>query len=431
MSMKKRHIISAISGVLLALSGTSATAQNEITVRDEHTGKDEVIPLPESMTTDLDSLLLEWNTRNYLTFDENCEGSDVNPSYDKEVYISRLSRLPNIMEMPYNEVVQKFIDQYSGRHRRSVSYMLGACNFYTPIFEEALESYQLPLELKYLPIIESALNPGATSRVGAAGLWQFMLTTGKQYGLEVNSLIDERRDPIKSSYAAARYLKDLYDIFGDWTLVIAAYNCGPGTVNKAINRAGKVKDYWTIYPYLPSETRGYVPAFIAANYIMNYYCDHNICPVNTKLPISTDTIMVNRDVHFEQITAMCNVSIDEVKALNPQYRTGLIPGSSRLCTLRLPSAGISAFLSAGDSIYNYKSDELFTRRRTTSVNTSTGSKRNTSSAAGNTGAKWVKVRKGDTLSALASRHRTTVTKLKKLNNLRSNNLRAGQSLRVK
>ena len=203
--------------------------------------------------------------------------------------------------MQYNEGVQKFINHYGGKLRRSVSFMHGANNFYMPIFEEALEAYNLPLELKYLPVIESALNPKAVSRVGATGLWQFMLSTGKRYGLEVNTLYDERRDPVKASYAAAHYLRDLYKIYDDWNLVIAAYNCGPAKVNKAIHRAKGETDYWKIYPYLPKETRGYVPAFIAANYIMNYYCDHNICPMVTELPMKTDTVEVNQDVHIEQI----------------------------------------------------------------------------------------------------------------------------------
>ena len=197
-----------------------------------------------------------------------------------------------------------------------------------------------------------------------------MISTGKVYGLDVNSLIDERRDPIKSSYAAAHYLQDLYQIFGDWTLVIAAYNCGPANVNKAIRRAGGSRDYWQIYPYLPQETRGYVPAFIAANYVMNYYCEHNICPMTTTLPPSTDTIIVDRDVHFDQIVAVCNVKAEEVKALNPQYRTGLIPGAKKSCILRLPTHGISAFIAAGDSVYTYKSDELFTNRSEVAVSQS-------------------------------------------------------------
>ena len=208
--------------------------EDELTVTDED-GNEEVIDFPEAMTYDLDSLMNLYMSKTYLSQDDDCQTGSENPTFDKEVYIDRLRRLPTVIEMPYNEVVQKFIDRYSGRLRHSVSYMLGAANFYVPIFEEALEAYDLPLELKYLPVIESALNPKAVSRVGAAGLWQFMLTTGKQYGLEVNSLVDERRDPVKASYAAAHYLKDLYKIFGDWHLVIASYNCGPENVNKAIH----------------------------------------------------------------------------------------------------------------------------------------------------------------------------------------------------
>ncbi|MDE6634803.1 MAG: lytic transglycosylase domain-containing protein, partial [Bacteroidaceae bacterium] len=326
----KRHIIVGLSLICTSLTGYAQNEVNRNTGQDNVTEQEEEIGLPEGMKSyELDSLLREWNVKNYLIFDGTCEGNGENPVYSKEEYITRLSHLPNVIDMPYNEVVRKLIDQYSGRLRRSVSIMLGAGNFYFPLFEEALESYQLPLELKYLPVIESALNPGATSRVGAAGLWQFMPATGKQYGLEITSLIDERRDPIKSSYAAARYLKDLYDIFGDWTLAIASYNCGPQNVSKAIKRAGGAKDYWTIYPYLPAETRGYVPAFIAANYIMNYYCEHNICPIKAQLPAGTDTIMVSRDVRLEQINELCGIGMDELKALNPQYRTTLVPGDAR------------------------------------------------------------------------------------------------------
>lgn len=420
--------------ITLSVLLTPAIAQHEITIHDDQTGQDEVIDLPEGMASDIDSLLQEWNVKNYLSFDEDCESTRENPVFPKETYINRLSRLPNVIEMPYNEVVGKFIDQYSGRLRRSVAYMLGACNFYTPIFEEALESYQLPLELKYLPVIESALNPKATSRVGAAGLWQFMIGTGKSYGLEVNSLIDERRDPIKSSYAAAHYLKDLYDIYGDWTLVIAAYNCGPANVNKAIRRANDRRDYWAIYPYLPRETRGYVPAFIAANYIMNYYCDHNICPVNTQLPASTDTLMLNRDVRVEQIVAMCNVKEEEVKALNPQYRTPLIPGSSRPCILRLPTHGISAFIGAGDSVYNYRSDELFTHRREVALTDPSAEARNgrkSSASRNSTGVKRVTVRKGDTLSTIAKRNGVSVSRLRRLNGITGSNIRVGQKIRIR
>ena len=370
----------------------------------------------------------------------------MNPTYDKQVYIDRLKRLPNVMEMPYNDIVQKFIDRYTNRLRHSVSYMLGAANFYVPIFEEALETYGLPLELKYLPVIESALNPKATSRVGAAGLWQFMVATGKQYGLEVNSLIDERRDPIKSSYAAARYLKDLYKIFGDWNLVIAAYNCGPENINKAIHRADGQADYWKIYPYLPRETRGYVPAFIAANYVMNYYCEHNICPMRTKLPAKTDTIMVNKDVHLKQISEVCGLSIDELRTLNPQYRRDIVNGGSRPSIIRLPANAVKTFIANEDSIYNYNSDNLLIRRSLVEVDDTTpstyvrksSSRKNSSGSKGRSGkkkrsskGKTITIKNGDTLSEIAARNHTTVKKLRQLNGIKGNNIRAGKKLKVK
>ena len=335
--------------------------EDEITVTDQ-AGREEVIEFPEAMTYDLDSLLNLYMSKTYLSEDSDCNMRNVNPTYTKEEYINRLSRLPTVMEMVYNEVVQKFIDRYSGRLRHSISYMLGASNFYIPIFEEALEVYQLPLELKYLPIIESALNPKAVSRVGATGLWQFMIGTGKQYGLQVNSHVDERRDPVKSSYAAARYLRDLYKVFGDWNLVIAAYNCGPENINKAIHRAKGEKDYWRIYPYLPKETRGYVPAFIAANYIMTYYSQHNICPMSTRLPAKSDTVMVSKNVHLEQVAEVVGINIDLLRSLNPMYRRDVIPGASEPLPLRLPQTEVGKFIDMEDSVYNYKIDELLSKR---------------------------------------------------------------------
>ena len=356
-------------------------SEDEIAVTDKE-GNEELIEFPEAMTYDLDSLLNLYMSRTYLTGTNDCEMKDVNPTYPREVYIDRLSRIPSVMELAYNDVVQKFIDRYAGRLRYSVSYMLGAMNFYMPVFEEALEAYQLPLELKYLPIIESALNPKAVSRVGATGLWQFMPATGKQYGLELNSLVDERRDPVKSSYAAARYLKALYRIFGDWNLVIAAYNCGPENINKAIRRAkaakGKTqegdvitaadKDYWHIYPYLPAETRGYVPAFIAANYIMTYYCEHNICPMTTRLPAQTDTIMVHRNVHLQQIAGVLGLDIDMLRSLNPEFRHDVVPGLTKPYAIRLPLADTGRFIDNEDSIYAYRADELLNKRIEVTIN---------------------------------------------------------------
>ena len=419
--------------LLLPLSLYAQTdIDNEITVTDND-GNEETIELPEAMTHDLDSLMNLYLSKKYLTEDEDCQMKDVNPYFEKEVYVDRLSRIPGIIEMPYNEVVQKFIDRYSGRLRHSVSYMLGASNFYMPIFEQALETYQLPLELKYLPVIESALNPTAVSRVGATGLWQFMLATGKMYGLNVNTLVDERRDPIKSSYAAARYLKDLYKVFGDWNLVIAAYNCGPENINKAIKRSNGEKDYWKIYPYLPKETRGYVPAFIAANYIMTYYCEHNICPMNTTLPEKTDTVMVDRNLHMEQVAAVCGLEMEQLRTLNPAYRHDVIPGATELACLRLPQTEIGRFLENEDSVYQYKTDSLLARRATVAVSETAykvgkSTKRSRSSRSRG---RTVTIRKGQTLSEIARQNGTTVSKLRRLNGIKGNNIRAGKKLRVR
>ena len=434
-----------ISAAMLLASNVAIQAQieedyegdeDEITVTDDN-GKEEVIEFPEAMTFELDSLLNLYMSKNYLDEDNDCRMKDINPVFEKEVYIDRLKRIPSIIEMPYNEVVQKFIDRYSGRLRHSVSYMLGASNFYMPIFEEALETYGLPLDLKYLPVIESALNPTAVSRVGATGLWQFMLATGKRYGLEVNTLVDERRDPIKASYAAANYLSDLYKVFGDWNLVIAAYNCGPDQINKAIHRSKGSKDYWQIYPYLPKETRGYVPAFIAANYIMTYYCEHNICPMTTRLPAKTDTVMVSRNVHLEQIAAVCNIDIEQLRTLNPAYRRDIVPGATKMSAVRLPHTEVGKFIDLEDSIYAYNAEVLFSKRATVEVNddvptyTRKSGRKSRSKKARSSRGRSVTVKSGQTLSEIAKRNGTTVAKLRRLNGIKGSNIRAGKKLRVR
>ena len=351
--MRKTYIIVMLLLLAFVPSARAQVNQEKTVTVTNANGKEEQIDLPTSMTEELDSTTQIYKAKNYLTRDPNCNMPDVNRTYTEEVYKQRLRKLPTIIEMPYNDIVQKFIDRYSGELRHSVAYMLGAQNFYIPVFEEALEAYDLPLELKYLPVIESALNPEAVSRVGAVGLWQFMLRTARRYDLTVNSLVDERRDLYKSSYAAAHYLSDLYKKLGDWNLVIAAYNCGADKINKAIRRSRGERDYWKIYPRLPKETRGYVPAFIAANYIMNYYCDHNICPLKTSLPEKTDTVMVDRDVHFEQIAHVLGMDVDELRDLNPQYRRDIVNGNSGLASIRLPEAMINKFIDNEDSIYAY------------------------------------------------------------------------------
>ncbi|MBR2203205.1 MAG: lytic transglycosylase domain-containing protein [Prevotella sp.] len=332
---------------------------SEILVKGSN-GREEVIEIPEGLIVD-DEQGDDYMTRTYLSGDSTAISPADSTTLATEVYIDRLRRMPTAIEMPWNEVVQKFIDRYSGRLRRTVSVMLGKSNFFMPAFEEALEVYGLPLELKYLPVIESALNPNAVSSVGAGGLWQFMVSTGKRYGLKVNTMIDERRDLVKSSLAAAHYLSDLYEMFGDWNLVIAAYNCGPGNITKAIQRSGGVKDYWQIYPYLPAETRGYVPAFIAANYIMTYYCEHDIVPMETTLPEATDTIMLFRNVHLEQVSKVLGIDIEKLRMLNPQYRRDIVTGYSEPTDLRLPKEYISKYIEMEDSIVAYNVDELMKR----------------------------------------------------------------------
>lgn len=417
---------------LLLVAASQVKAQSvDVVIRENGTERKESIDLPKSMTYPLDSLLNDWKAKNYIDLGKDCSTAEVNPVFSDSVYIDRLSRIPTVMEMPYNAIVRRFIDMYAGRLRNQVSFMLSACNFYMPIFEEALDAYGLPLELKYLPVIESALNPSAVSRAGASGLWQFMIGTGKIYGLESNSLVDERRDPIKASWAAARYLKDLYDIYGDWNLVIAAYNCGPGTINKAIRRANGETDYWKIYNYLPRETRGYVPAFIAANYVMTYYCDHNICPMETNIPVSTDTVKVNKNLHFEQIADICNVPLEQIKSLNPQYKKQIIPGNSKPYTLRLPIEAISTFIDRQDTIYAHRAGELFPNRRTVEVKDKAPQTRGRRAAVSGRGKlSHHTIRKGETLSSIAGRYGVSVKEIQRWNGMSGTRISAGKRLKI-
>ena len=421
----------------------------DVTINKDGKTKSEKIEIPTSMTYPLDSLLNDWQVKNFIDQQKECSTSPLNPYFADSVYINRLQRIPAVMEFPYNDIVRKFIDLYTTRMRNQVSFMLSAANFYIPIFEEALDAYDLPLELKYLPVIESSLNPRAVSRVGAAGLWQFMTYTARQYGLEINSLVDERRDPIKATWAAARYLKDLYNIYHDWNLVIAAYNCGPSNINKAVRRSGGKPDYWAIYNYLPRETRGYVPSFIAANYVMTYYCNHNICPMETNIPISTDTIQIDKELHFDQIAAVLNIDKKMIKSLNPQYKRDIIPGNSHSYSLKLPINDISRFIDNKDSIYNYKADELLANRRTVEVEPSAEptyykhsskkySRRHSYSSRskrhGRRNSKKSKthtIKSGETLSDIAERYHVSVKQLRKANKIKGNTIRAGKKLKIR
>lgn len=391
--------------------------------------RDDSMAVLESMSVNLDSLLHDWHSRKYLLYDSLCVGSGVNPDFPDSVYQERLSNLPTIVPMVYNQPVRAVIDRYASRSRALVSYMLGVMQFYSPIIEQALDFYGVPEELKYLPVIESAMNPVAVSRAGATGMWQFMYPTGKSYGLKLNSLVDERRDPIKATWAAAHHLRDMYDLLGDWTLAIAAYNCGAGNVNKAIHRSGGGKlDFWDIYWNLPRETRGYVPAFIAATYIMNYYAEHGICPMETTLPLANDTLMLHRNVYLQQISAVCDIDMEALRALNPQYKEDLIPAAFEPYSLRLPMDKIAVFIDKGDSVYAYQHDTFFPPKKVVEPKPVTNTRG--SAKPGKGGYITHKIRAGESLGTIARKYGVTVSQLKKWNGLRSDRITAGRTLKI-
>lgn len=349
-------------------------------------------------------------------FQIDCERTDSGAVYYSDsVYMARLQSLPYVMEMTYNKVVKSCIERYA-RCPKDVGYMLGIGNtYYFPMFEEALERHNVPLELKYLPVIESALNARAKSPVGAMGLWQFMVGTGKIYGLEVNSMVDERRDPRKASDAAARYLADLYKRYNDWHLVIAAYNCGPGNVSKAIRIANGKQNFWEIYPYLPRETRSYVPLFIAANYIMNFYEHHNMCPATPLFNYATDTVMISDRVHLQQIAEKVGISLDELKFLNPQYRYDIIPGNIKPYPLVVPFEHVNSYALNRDSILAHKPELA---KREIKFEPSEGE------------VVYYKVKSGDTLGGIAKKYKVSVKNLQKWNKLSSTTIHIGQKLRI-
>ena len=386
---------------------------------------DSTLTVPLEFDNTLDYMLQSWVIQRASTL--NCNSSDNVVAVSDSVYKLRLSKMPCLMEMPYNPNVRSFIELYTVRKRHQVEYMLGMSNYYFPLFEQVLGANNLPLELKYLSIIESALNTTIVSRMGAAGLWQLMIGTGRMYGLEINSLVDERLSPLKATNAAAKFLKDLYAIYGDWNLVIASYNCGPGNINKAIRRAGGKRDYWAIYPYLPRETRGYVPIFIAANYSLHYASQHNLCPAIVNMPTLTDTVMVHQRIHLEQVASVLNLPIDEVRLLNPQYKKDIIPGDIKPYALCLPLNSINAFIAKFNEVVSYRADELINNRRgeieilqAASTITPGGSGRVT----------YHKVKSGQTLSDVADKYGVSLKKLKKWNNIKGSKIVIGQKLKI-
>ena len=387
---------------------------------------------PDNILSDkLDSMANTWYVQNAFAVDslENALRTDtLQKELPDSVYISRLQNLDSYIPLPFNEVVKKFINFYFNRRRGQVSIMMGLTNYYFPLFEEALARYDLPAELKYLPIIESALNPKIVSRAGASGLWQFMHGTGKMYGLEINSYIDERNDPIKSTDAAARYLRDLYAIYGDWHLVIAAYNCGPGNINKAVRRSGGKQNYWEIYSRLPKETRGYIPIFIAANYVMNYAKEHNLFPVQPTFKLQTDTIILTSYLNFEQIAANLNIPIAEIRQLNPQYKRDVIPAKAeKPYVLKLPIDQIPLFIDNQTQILAYNRDKYFPNNQIVLVKETHGT------ALYNTEGKkkvYYTVQQGDNPGEIAKKFRVSANNLCAWNNIRHNMIRVGQKLAI-
>jgi len=421
------------STILAAATGSAVAAPDILSVRDSMLARTPVV-YPESFETDVHAMQQNWYLSRYADIDTQADASPDTHATDAEI-IERLGRIPTTIELPFNSVVRNYIDMYSQRRRQLVENMLGMSLYYMPIFEQSLDRLGLPLELKYMAVIESALNPDAVSRAGATGLWQFMIPTAEGEGLEVNTVVDQRRDPYASSDAAASYLKKLYGIYGDWSLAIAAYNCGPGNVNKALRRAGigekDAKDFWAIYPFLPAETRGYVPAFIAATYIMNYYGEHNISPALARKPIVTDTIHVTRRVHFDQISDVLGIPVSELRVLNPQYRRDLIPGDIRPYTLTLPSLQVYAYLANEDSIVNHNA-ALYARRDI--VQPADGSVRGSDSQGRYVEeivTKYHTVKRGETIASIARKYGVSQQSIRSANRIkRRRGVKRGQRLRI-
>lgn len=380
----------------------------------------------QRISIDLDSLVNSWYVKLALN-DNNQENSNDTTivEFSDTIYSSRLHKINSIIDLPYNRIIRNHIHVYTVRKRDKFSVMLGLKDYYFPMIEDIFDSYGLPAELKYMAVIESALNPNAVSRMGATGLWQFMYSTGRMYGLTINSVVDERRDPVKATHAAAKFIKDLYNIYNDWILVIAAYNCGPGNVNKAIRRSGNKKDYWDIYYRLPRETRGYIPQYIAAVYSIHYFSEHNIKPYPLNIPVATDTIMINKDIHLAQISAVMNIPLGELMALNPQYRTGLVPGSSRPMSLTLPVNHLGDFIDLNDTIRGYRPDVYL--NKTTVIADPSRTEFIPVDIKGKTKLIYT-VKDGDNLGFISEWYRVGLSQLRYWNNIYRNTIRVGQKL---
>ena len=382
-----------------------------------------------------DSALVAWYdnlSRHTQDEEELLEAGDMKYTSDipDAVYIERLNRINTSVKIPYNDVVRSYIIYYTQKMSKAkVSRIVGLASYYMPIFEEIFDQYGLPQELAKVSVIESALNPMAVSRARAAGMWQFMRSTGTQYGLEVNEFVDERFDYIKETHAAAKYLRDAYAIFGDWSLAIASYNCGPGNVNKAIRRAGAGHDFWDVYQYLPRETRGYVPAFIAAMYTLAYYREHNITPSHVDTPPQVDTFHISKNLHFGQISECVGIDMNMLRNLNPEYVKDVIPGKGKMRVLKLPYSFSGAFIDVQDTIYAYRDSIFFDPVKVKEISTARSSRVSGGGSSAPTYTVYT-VKKGDSLGKIASRHHTTIAKIKQWNHLKRDTIVPGQKLRI-
>lgn len=391
-------------------------------IYDENEDKSAAGLNPEDYTAEVsDSLLNIWYLHNQLSRREvpeyDMDSVKFESNVPDEIYIERLKAMNSYIPLPYNSIVRNYIILYSEKMPSTMPKILGLSQYYMPIFEEIFTEHDVPEELKAMAVIESALNPTAVSRAGAKGMWQFMYSTAKLYGLHIDSFVDERLDPVKSAHAAAEYLKDAYNIFGDWNLAIASYNCGAGNVNRAIRRSGGKRNFWDIYPYLPKETRGYVPAFVGALYTMTYYKEHGIVPENIEIPAHIDTFHIHKMLHFKQVSALTGAPEQELKNLNPQYRHGIVPGNDRDYILRIPYTYTNSFIDNEDSLYTYKADEYFNPVVIKKIKD------------GGDGERIIhRVRSGEVLGRIAMRYHVTVRQIKRWNNLRSDNIRIGQRL---
>jgi membrane-bound lytic murein transglycosylase D len=420
-----------ITGIFIVATCITASGQNEDSL---NLGIGNHVIVNSNFEANLDSMLNLYYVNHSLLgdtafFEE--EADTVIPDFPDSVYIDRISKIPSVVELSYNTIVRRYIEVYTQKRRKSVEVMLGLSEYYFPVFDEIFDMYDIPSELKYMSIIESALNPRAYSRARAVGLWQFMYGTGKRYGLTINSLVDERKDPILSTHAAARFINDLYIIYNDWILVIAAYNCGPGNVNKAVRRSGGKRNYWDLYYYLPRETRGHVPAYIAATYTMHYYREHNLQPRKIELPVNNDTVMINEELHLKQVSEVLGIPVKQLRDMNPQYRTDVIPAKDRSYSLRLPLEKIPEFIDLRDSIYAYKDSVYFDPNKIiTSPTVYTSSKYMHEPPSDNLAKLYYTVKSGDNLGYIASWYNVRVSDLRYWNNIRRNLIRSGQKLKV-